>query len=92
MISTPQEAMDYTPMNKTIIIKWVITPNTVYDREMKVIHSTHPRFVEGYRFDYGFANISSNEGYTIVILPVDDDPIEPDEEWTKEEKKDFLGD
>ena len=86
--------MDYTPMNKTIIVKWVITPNTVYDREMKVIHSTHPRFVEGYRFDYGFANISSKEGYTIIILPVDEERDYTtelnEEEWTQEEKDDFL--
>ena len=32
-----------------------------------VLHSNHPRFVEGSRFDYGFLKIALAEGYTILF-------------------------
>jgi len=40
-----------------------------YNMALYVVISNHPRFVEGSRFDFGFLNIASCEGYTITILP-----------------------
>jgi hypothetical protein len=55
---------------KKIIVKWFVTQNDcVYSREMKVVYSNHEKFVTGSRFDFGFLNIASAEGYIIEILP-----------------------
>jgi hypothetical protein len=37
--------------------------------EMMVELSTHLRFVEGTRFDFGFMNIAMHDGYIIEIHP-----------------------
>lgn len=57
-------------MNKTIIVKW-IPEDSFYTTAMKVIESTHPRFVIGSRFDFGFFNVATREGYTIISLPLE---------------------
>ena len=40
-----------------------------YEREMRVLKSNHSRFTEGTRFDFGFLQIASKQGYIIEILP-----------------------
>lgn len=56
---------------KTIIIQWVnCDPKTGYSEEMRVIKSSHPRFVKNSRFDFGFFSIATKEGYTIISLPI----------------------
>ena len=60
---------------KIIIVQWVVCSPELYKlfgykTEMRVIHSTHPRFVAGTRFDYGFNGIAIEDGYTIIQLPV----------------------
>ena len=55
---------------KVIIVRWV--PEVYvngYGQEMRVIESDHERFVKGSRFDFGFMNIATKEGYTIISLP-----------------------
>ena len=55
---------------KKIIVIWVETPNDkMYDREMRVVYSNHKRFTKGTRFDFGFLDIASKEGYIIEVLP-----------------------
>lgn len=56
---------------KKIIVKWNEVPNDPlgYGREMIVVYSNHKRFIVGSRFDYGFANVASKEGFIIEILP-----------------------
>lgn len=56
---------------KTIIVKWVKEEQFGYGKAMRVIVSDHKRFVVGSRFDYGFFGIATDEGYTIVSLPMD---------------------
>ena len=55
---------------KTIIVQWVLEEEWGYGKAMRVINSDHPRFTKGSRFDYGFFDIATNEGYTIISLPV----------------------
>ena len=59
---------------KTIIVKWVPEEEYGYSKAMRVIESDHPRFTKGYWFDYGFFGIATDEGYTIVSLPLDITP------------------
>lgn len=40
-----------------------------YGKAMIVICSNHPRFINGSRFDFGFLDIASCEGYVITVLP-----------------------
>ena len=59
---------------KKIIVKWVKCSEIDlkkfgYEKEMIVMYSNHERFVEGYRFDFGFLHIASEEGYIIEVLP-----------------------
>lgn len=56
---------------KIIIVRWVPEEAFGYGKAMRVIESTHPRFVKGYRFDFGFMNIATDEGYTIISLPLE---------------------
>ena len=56
---------------KTIIIKWIPEDNFGYGKAMRVIVSNHERFTVGSRFDLGFFSIATDEGYTIISLPVD---------------------
>ena len=53
---------------KTIVVKWVPDDGR-YGKEMRVIESDHLRFVKGSRFDFGFFQIATGEGYTIISLP-----------------------
>lgn len=39
-------------------------------KSLRVFHSTHPRFVAGSHFDYGYLDIALNEGYVVTILPL----------------------
>jgi len=55
---------------KTIVVKWIKEEEFGYGKAMRVIESDHPRFVPGYRFDYGFFCIATDEGYTIISLPL----------------------
>lgn len=55
---------------KTITVQWVPEGKFGYSKAMKVTESTHERFTEGTRFDFGFFNIATDEGYTIVSLPL----------------------
>lgn len=57
---------------KVIIVRWVPEVSVSgygYGYEMRVIESDHERFVKGSRFDFGFMNIATKEGYTIISLP-----------------------
>lgn len=56
---------------KTIIVKWVPEEAFGYGKAMRVIYSTHERFTVGSRFDYGFFGIATDEGYTIISLPIE---------------------
>ena len=53
---------------KFIVTQW-LPEKSVYTRAMKVVRSNHPRFIDGSRFDFGFLEIASCEGYAITILP-----------------------
>lgn len=55
---------------KTIVVQWVPEKDFGYDMAMRVIASDHERFVVGHRFDFGFFQIATVEGYTIVSLPL----------------------
>ncbi len=54
---------------KTIVVKW-IPCDDFYRRQMLVIESDHKRFSKGTRFDFGFFTIATEEGYTIISLPL----------------------
>jgi len=59
---------------KTIVVKWVkeeVFGYGRYGKAMRVIESDHGRFSNGTRFDFGFFVIATNEGYTIVSLPME---------------------
>jgi hypothetical protein len=54
---------------KTIVVQWVKCAGQ-YTQEMRVVASCHKRFVVGSRFDFGFFDVATKAGYTIVSLPV----------------------
>ena len=56
---------------KTIVVKWVEEKDFNYGMAMRVIESDHPRFRVGSRFDFGFFSIATQEGYTIISLPLE---------------------
>ncbi len=56
-------------MNKLIVVKWIKVKQGFYDNEMRVVYSTHERFSEGTRFDFGFFKVATSEGFTITSLP-----------------------
>ena len=56
---------------KTIVVKWVPEDDYGYGKSMRVIESDHERFCKGSRFDFGFFNIATDEGYTIISIPMD---------------------
>jgi len=58
--------------NKTIIVQWVKEDTYGYGKAMRILSSNHERFIEGTRFDFGFFNIATDEGYTIISLPLED--------------------
>ena len=53
---------------KLIICKWIKTDD-FYEKEMRIVFSNHERFVVGSRFDFGFMNVTVDEGYMIQLLP-----------------------
>ena len=55
----------------TIVVKWVRCGG-IYAYEMRVVESSHKRFSVGTRFDFGFFEIATREGYTIISIPCDD--------------------
>ena len=54
---------------KTIVVKW-IEEDSIYGQAMQVIESDHERFNKGTRFDFGFFSVATEEGYTIISLPL----------------------
>jgi len=63
---------------KTIVVKWVEESKFGYGKAMRVIESNHERFVPGSRFDFGFFRIATDEDYTIISLPMDDETMKPE--------------
>jgi hypothetical protein len=60
---------------KTITLQWMASPHSsIYDYDMIVTKSNHPKFVVGYRFDFGYFNIATKEGYKIISIPPKIDP------------------
>lgn len=57
---------------KIIIVKWVPEETSGYGKAMQVIESNHERFSNGTRFDFGFFSLATDEGYTILSLPMDE--------------------
>jgi len=55
---------------KTIVVRWTEEEEWGYSKAMQVIESDHKRFTKGSRFDFGFFGIATDEGYTIVSLPL----------------------
>lgn len=57
---------------KLIVAIWTkCDPKTGYEHELRVIESSHPRFVYGSRFDFGFLQVANREGYTVKIYAGD---------------------
>jgi hypothetical protein len=55
---------------KYIVVQWLPeNKKWGYGKAMRVIKSNHPRFQDGTRFDFGFLEIASCEGYVITVLP-----------------------
>jgi hypothetical protein len=52
---------------KIIRCVWVAEREWGYGKAMRVVDSTHPRFIVGSRFDYGFLDIAVTEGYRVNI-------------------------
>ena len=63
--------MEHTK-EKFIVVRWVLVDDA-YKKEMRVIYSNHPRFVVNSRFDFGFFQIATSEGYSIISLPIDEE-------------------
>lgn len=55
--------------NKLIIVQWV-EAEFPYGKEMRVFKSNHKKYKVGSRFDYGFFDVATNEGYSIVSIPM----------------------
>ena len=58
---------------KAITVRWIKEEEWGHDKAMQVVESDHKRFTKGSRFDFGFFDIATTEGYTIISLPL----IEP---------------
>ena len=54
----------------TIVVKWIPEEEFGYK---KAIMSDHPRFIIGTRFHFGFFDIATDQGYTIVSIPLDEE-------------------
>lgn len=64
---------------KKIVVQWVPEPG-LYGTAMRVIASDHPRFSVGTRFDFGYFQIATAEGYTIESLPMkEEEPLDSGE-------------
>lgn len=55
---------------KSIVVQWVKEDEWGYGKAMRVTESSHPRFVVGSRFDFGFFDVATVEGYTITSIPM----------------------
>lgn len=56
---------------KVIVCEWFEEKQWGYDHALRVIESNHPRFIKGSRFDWGFANLATQEdGYELKIKPL----------------------
>lgn len=56
---------------KTIVVRWVEESDWGYGKAMRVVESDHPKFKAGDRFDFGFFEIATEEGYKIISLPME---------------------
>lgn len=56
---------------KFIVVQWQPEKSN-YKKAMIVICSNHLRFSANTRFDFGFLEIASCEGYAITVLPSKD--------------------
>lgn len=56
---------------KIIMVRWV-KEDSMYGKAMRVIYSTHPDYKEGSRFDFGFFELATIEGYEIMSYPLKD--------------------
>ena len=66
IVYIPDETVKQMP-NKFIMA--MNQPETgPYKSCARVIASNHPRFIPGYRFDFGFLHIALDEGYTVVYI------------------------
>jgi hypothetical protein len=63
--------METEKYDKLIVVQWVPEAKFGYGKAMYVKESNHPRFTAGSRFDYGFFDIATEEGYAILSLPMD---------------------
>ena len=54
---------------KYIVVAWVGDSPYGDSHTMVVVKSDHPRFTVGQRFDFGFFNVATQEGYTICSIP-----------------------
>lgn len=61
-------------MEKIIIVRmvkdWIKPYSDMNGVIPKVLISTHPRFVRGTRFDYGYLEVALRDGYMVLILPL----------------------
>ena len=53
------------------IIAKINPESTVYGCCPYVVESTHGRFTNGTRFDYGFMQVALSQGYLVTVLPQD---------------------
>lgn len=58
-----------------IVVKWV-KRDSIYGKAMIVIYSDHPRHRQGSRFDFGLFDSATEQGYTIISLPKDEEEKE----------------
>ena len=64
---------------KTIVVKWIKEkiynlddPIYLYDgNRLIVTESTHKKFIKNRPFRFEFFKTVANEGYTVIILPMD---------------------
>lgn len=52
---------------KKIIATWRKTKDG--GKELFVVYSDHEKYTKGTRFDFGFLQIASSEGFIVEILP-----------------------
>jgi len=59
-------------MKNKIVVYWIeleeISAFGNVLKEMKVLKSNHPRFIEGSKFDFGFLEIANRQGYDVEVL------------------------
>lgn len=72
---------------KFIRCVWVVERQFGYGKAMRVVASDHPRFSVGTRFDFGFLDIATKEGYLVQIDPVPPHVIHDMEEARRERKR-----